>query len=176
MSATFPSKSGPGLLLTAINAATADGVVLEFADISFSAPEPADQNGNTTTVTVTAEPDGKYSDSVAVFYNRVQMEDIFLGAGIEVIEVDIATLGGSSTSDVVASLNTRYGLEFAVEDIVDEAFDVGDGQVTIKAAPGSLGYTGQMMVNLVTAPLPLTDVIVSPELGDLEIPTPVPSV
>lgn len=169
---TFAAKSGRGLLLAAINAAAKNGVTFVDEDLVFEAPVSVDGMPYDTTVSYTA-PERFEGDNDAL-YTRLDLEQIFTDAGITEVKVHAEAVTGTSTADVVAALNTRYGLQFDETDIVVEEFAAGEASVILKAATGSFGYKGELAVELTVAKPALAEQV-TPELGNLESPAPVDS-
>lgn len=167
---TFAAKSGRGLLLAAINAAALGGVSFVDEDLTFVAPEAVTGQAYDTKVVYSAE--ARYEGQAEAHFSRLDLEGIFTAAGITEVKVRAEAVTGTSTADVVAALNARYGLQFDETDIVVEEFVQGSESVILRAAPGSFGYAGEVVVEVVVAAVPLTDVV-NPELGALAAPVPV---
>lgn len=172
MSSTFADKSGRGLLLAAINAVAVEGFSFVPADIDFAAPEVVDHNGLATRVVFTATPESLFTGSKEIFFNRVDLEAMFTNAGIPTVEVNASDVPGNTVAEVVAALNVRYGTEFDATDYVAELVEAGSDSVIVRAAPGSFGFVGQLLVSLIAAETPVDAVIPNGELGDLPAPTP----
>ncbi|MNJ01677.1 hypothetical protein D3C73_1613760 [compost metagenome] len=72
--------------------------------------------------------------------------------------------------DLVAKLNTRFDLGFNADDFdLAAAIEVGSDSIVLEALPGSFAFKGQLLVSLVVDKLPLTEAVVNPELGGLQI-------
>jgi hypothetical protein len=174
MASNTADKSGRALLLAGINRAAKSGIVFTFADISLGNPVAVENQSYETKVIYTALPGHpKYEGSQQALYTRVDIEAMFTDNGIAEVQVYASDVSGSSTADVVAALNARYGLGFDENDIVVEAFEDGADSVILKANPLSHGYKGEVVVELVVPVTPLADLVVNPEMGDLEAPVPV---
>ena len=169
---TFAAKSGRGLLLAAINAAALKGAVFVDQDLVLVAPVVVTGEAYDTSVTYSV-PTRFEGDHVG-HYSRLDLEAVFTTAGITDVKVHAEAVPGISTTDVITALNARYGLQFDETDYVVEDFVSGSESVIVKAAPGSFGYTGQLLVEL-TVTLPALADEVNPQLGNLTSPAPVDS-
>lgn len=169
---TFAAKSGRGLLLAAINASALGGVSFVDEDLVFVAPVVV--TGETYATKVVYSAPARYSGDAEAHYTRLDLEGIFTAAGIADVKVRAEAVTGTSTSNVVAALNARYGLQFDETDIVVEEFAPGAGSVILKAADGSFGYTGELVVELSATAAPLAEQV-NPEVGNLESPAPADS-
>lgn len=167
---TFAAKSGRGLLLAAINAAALGGVSFVDEDLVFVAPVVVEGEAYDTKVVYSAP--ARYEGDNEAHFNRLDLEGIFTAAGILEVKVRADAVTGTSTTDVITALNARYGLQFDETDYVIEEFAPGSESVILKAAPGSFGYVGEVVVEVVVAAIPLSDVV-NPELGALVAPVPV---
>jgi hypothetical protein len=173
MSSTYAGKSGRGLLLTAINAVAVEGVSFKQSDITFAAPEVVSHNGLATRVVFTATPESLFTGSKEIFFNRVDLEAMFTNAGILSVEVNATDVPGNTVAEVIAALNVRYGTEFEAGDYVAEQIEPGSDSVIVRAAAGSFGYVGELIVNLIAAETPVEEVVPNGDLGDITPPVPV---
>jgi hypothetical protein len=169
---TFAAKSGRGLLLAAINAVALGGVSFVDEDLVFVAPTVV--VGETYDTKVVYSAPARYEGDAEAHFDRLDLEGIFTAAGVTEVKVRAEAVTGTSTSDVVAALNARYGLQFDETDIVAEEFAPGSESVILKAADGSFAFAGQVIVELSVAAIALAD-MVNPELGNLVAPVPVDS-
>lgn len=176
MSSTFADKSGLGVLFSALRkAAAAEGFELLPSDIIIGAVEASSNPARESQVAYTATPDGQYTGEAIAYYTRLDLQGIFTAAGIDGVEIEA---GAETVQDVVDAVNYRYSTGFTAADIdVSGDLSVIDGLVTLQANPTSHGFKGALQVRLVEQALeklPLSEVIVDPDLGDLTYPVAVP--
>jgi len=173
---SIADKTGRGVFLEAVNKAVR-GQGFEFAagELTFSPVEVSTNPAKEAEVQVAvANAEGiiksvngvetRISGPQVVFFDRLDIGMMFLNVGIEVPEVPAGTY--TTTGDVVAALNARYGLDFTEEDI-DFSVVVEDTSVMLTALPGSYAFRGELMVDIQQAgapELPLADVVINPVL------------
>lgn len=174
MSSTFADKSGRGLLLAALNKAAAEkGFSFAPSDLTFGAVAESTNELRESQVVYTATPDSGFEGEAIAFYNRLDLSDLFTNAGIEVVQVPA---GATTVEEVVGRLNHRYGLGFTAEDIVfGETVAEDAGSIVLTAAEGSLGFKGQLTVELVVGKFPLAEVVVDPVLDDMNLNAELPA-
>ena len=174
---SIADKSGRGVFLEAVNKAVR-GQGFEFAagELTFS-PVAASTNpakeAEVEVAVASAEGiimsvngvDTRISGSQVVFFDRLDIGQMFLNAGIEVPSIPAGEY--VTTGDAVAALNARYGLEFTAEDIDFTETVEGTFSVTLNTLPGSYGFRGELMVSIQQAgepEAPLADVVINPVL------------
>lgn len=173
---SIADKTGRGVFLEAVNKAVR-GQGFEFAagELTFSPVAASTNPAKEAEVEVTvANAEGiiksvngvetRISGPQVVFFDRLDIGQMFLNVGIEVPSVPVGTY--ATTGDVVAALNTRYGLDFTADDI-DFTVAVEDTSVMLTALPGSYGFRGDLMVDIQQAgepEAPLSDVVINPVL------------
>ncbi|MNO12916.1 hypothetical protein D3C76_25340 [compost metagenome] len=161
------AKTGRSALLAALNAAAAEGVVFQASDLDFAAPVASTNPNREVEVTYTATPDSLFEGSAVAFYDRLDLTAWFAAAGIDTVEM---LQGDTTVGDLVAKLNTRFDLGFNADDFdLAAAIEVGSDSIVLEALPGSFAFKGQLLVSLVVDKLPLTEAVVNPELGGLQI-------
>ncbi len=145
---------------------TQNGTTLTTADVAFGVPNAAPSDVVTTTgknsqVRLTGNGT-TWSGTVVVNYNRLNLADITtLTSGT----LKVAAL--TSTMEVLNYLNYFYGMVLTSDDIVDEPVTLngsGAGTVTLHAKAGSLGWIGEVTLNLVKG-----DAIVDYAVTDLSL-------
>lgn len=173
---SIADKTGRGVFLEAVNKAVR-GQGFEFAagELTFS-PVAASTNpakeAEVEVAVANAEGiiksvngvDTRISGPQVVFFDRLDIGQMFLNVGIEVPSIPVGTY--ATTGDVIAALNTRYGLDFTADDI-DFTVAVEDTSVMLTALPGSYGFRGELMVDIQQAgepEAPLADVVINPVL------------
>lgn len=173
---SIADKTGRGVFLEAVNKAVRDqGFEFAAGELTFS-PVAASTNpakeAEVEVAVASAEGiiksvngvDTRISGPQVVFFDRLDIGQMFLNVGIEVPEVPDGTY--TSTGDVVAALNARYGLDFTEEDI-DFTGAREDTSAILTALPGSYGFRGELMVSIQQAgepEAPLADVVINPVL------------
>lgn len=173
---SIADKTGRGVFLEAVNKAVR-GQGFEFAagELTFSPVAPSTNPAKEAEVEVAVANaegiiksvngvDTRISGPQVVFFDRLDIGQMFLNVGIEVPAVPAGTY--ATTGDVVAALNARYGLDFTEEDI-DFTVAVEDISVMLTALPGSYAFRGDLMVDIQQAgepELPLADVVINPVL------------
>lgn len=174
MTSTFADKSGRGLFFAALNkAAAVKGYKFAQSDLELGPVADSTNPARESEVAYSAQPDSRFEGSAIAFYNRIDLTELFLNGGIEVVQV--ADVGFTSVGEVVDALNVRYSLQFGAEDIEGLDGAVVDNVVVLRATPTSYGFKGQVSVQLVEGKTPLSEVIVDPVLGDLTLPVDLPS-
>lgn len=150
MSSSFVAKSGKGILLNAINRGIAlgeSGVQLLPADIVFGDVEGSTDESRESQVTFVGAEASRFEGSEAVVYfDRIDIGQVFLDAGVEVVEV-----GGELTSiaDVVAAVNSKHSAGFSEEDIDQSGdFDPEASSVLLSTLSTSHGYKGELLVQI----------------------------
>lgn len=173
MTSTFVDKSGRGVLLAALNkAAAAQGYSFAPADLSFGPVEASTNPVRQHQVVYTAAAESRYEGSQTAYYDRLDLTQLFVNAGIVSVEL---TQGPVNTGEVVAALNARFGLGFTAEDIdFSVAVDPAATSVILQAMEGSYGFQGQLEIQMVEGDVPLAEVIVDPVLDGPSYPEPVP--
>lgn len=147
------NKPSAELLLDLININAAKKPVpteFEAGDFTFENPEtmPYDAKRNTSVVLTPAGASGKLSKPTRVFYNRVRLSDLNEGDVL-----DLPDEGFTSTEDLLEAINTLFSAELQADDIVVAAIPAGalPKGVTLAANPNSLGYIGQLQIQLIDA-------------------------
>ncbi len=151
-------------LLALINAANPHQ--WQPGQLVFSAPAATDQSTKNTVVTVTAQEGLPYAGSREIFYDRVDMAEMPGAASVE-FELD----GQTTTGELVSAMASRFGVDVSADDIADEALpeadEFGTITVTVRAAPGSYLWHGELTLTLAPAIQALADVIEVNELDGL---------
>lgn len=181
---SIADKTGRGVFLEAVNKAVRDqGFEFTAGELTFSpvAPStnPAKEAEVEVAVAVTDDAnyiiksvngvDTRISGPQVVFFDRLDIGQMFLNVGIEVPSIPAGEY--VTTGDVVAALNARYGLDFTEEDI-DFTETVDGTHVILNTLPGSYGFRGYLIVDIQfvmdpedpLAEAPLADVVINPVL------------
>ena len=140
-------KSGKGILIDAINRGIAQvdpTLVLTANDIELGAVEVSSNEERESQVTFAAKAGTDFEGEATVFFDRRDLTELFASAGIDVVQVPE---GPTTTAEVVAALNLRYGAGFTADDIVMNTDAVIEGnEVTLSAEPTSHGFKGEVLV------------------------------
>lgn len=160
-----PSKE---LVLDEVNKKSIE--VLSFAQIEFAMPEinPGDLHDRNTRLLIT-DIDGAYNfSSRTVFYNRLDLQALFVNSGISEVELTRPE-PFTSVVDLLDELNDIYGLALAADDIEDIAPVAGDAQtLTVKAT--SYAYLNKLDIVLKVPTPELETVIPNNILDGLNYP------
>lgn len=147
------------------------GVELVQSEYTYGQPvvmEP-DQNGNNTELTITASGGATpYEGAVTIRYKRLNLADLETLVGLS-----FRSNGLTTTRDLAAQLNARYGLNFVPTDVVDEpvALVDGSGQVILTAETNSLGWVGSVEFSVIPGAADLTQYLDSSDLAGLYYPS-----
>ena len=173
---SIADKTGRGVFLEAVNKAVRDqGFEFAAGELTFSpvaeSTNPA-KEAEVEVAVASAEGiimsvngvDTRISGTQVVFFDRLDIGQMFLNVGIEVPSIPFGEY--ATTGDVVAALNTRYGLDFT-EDDIEYYVGVEGTSVILTALAGSYGFRGELMVSIQQADepeAPLADVVINPVL------------
>lgn len=149
-------------LVELLNAALAEAgnpTVYVEADLTFGTPEAYEEgtvdtseiDSYNTSILVTAG-EGLEQVQYRLHYTRLDLSTLTRLRDAELV-TEITT--ESSTHDVLAPVGEHLGVSFDAEDLDDVLFEAIDGEsnlVTLRAAVGSLGFTGE--ATLVVSDLP----------------------
>lgn len=142
------SKDSKTIAVTTINAD--HGTFITNGDVDFISIVSNESGPYNTSVTLLARENGAYRDSQVINYNRTPLNQTFTQPIIYM------TLGNiQTTADLIARINTLYGRALSTDDVISESVvpaPVSDtvALFTLKAAPGSLAYTGTVDVYFTT--------------------------
>lgn len=136
---------------------------LSLAVVQLSAPSPATGNRNST-VTLSARPASGYVGVVPFFYDRLNLAEFFVG-GLEFVGTGITT-----TADLLPLINAQYQLQMGETDIILEP--IVDGEVSLRAAPGSYLWIGEVDVVITDPLIDLEEILPVTELSGFEYPAP----
>lgn len=151
-----------------------NNIVLNPSDYDYSVPtqatppEGSDASYNTALTISSNNPAAPYIGEVEVYYNRLNLADLARLADIYVHAPDV-----TSTHAILPSLNRRYGLNLATEDVVNlpSVQLSGYRMVTLRATPESLGWIGELEIGVVEGDLLLETHLTERTLGGLNYPT-----
>ena len=141
------NKPSFDLIVDLIN--VANSTTLDETKISLGAPTAitVDSNGHNTTAVVSSVPGSGYRGDVTVSYIRLDIGLLFKN-----IALNLNVTTPSTTKDLLPLLNSKYGLGLTIDDIEDNAIDMGDGSATpthaivIKAT--SFAYIGTVTTTI----------------------------
>lgn len=142
------SKDSKSILVATVNAD--HGTFITNGDVDFISVVSNSSGPYNTSVTMLAREGGAYRDSQTINFNRTSLDQTFTQPIIYM------TLGNiQTTADLIERINTLYGRALSADDIIAET--VTPAQVsdsvslfTLKAATGSLAYTGTVDVYFTT--------------------------
>jgi len=107
----------------------------------------------------------KYDGSVDFTYNRLVMSEYFAGKNMT-FTVDLPM----TATNLVALIADRFDIVFDPLDYVSENISLGTSLYTLKSAPGSLRWVGQVQVELKERVKPLSEVIQVSQLDVMNYP------
>lgn len=143
--------------------------VLTVAELSFGAPTAGSFSGKDTKVTVTAVNGQGYKDARDIFYNRV---DLANAAGA--LSTEFALGSAVNLSDLIPSINARYGINLTAADYTDVAIPAFPGSaphetetLDIVAKATSLVWKGQLTITIDANDISLTTAIPNNTLSGL---------
>lgn len=153
-------------------------IVLSPEDYDFSDPVPvtppaeSDAVYNTRIIVTANNVAAPYQGEIDFYYNRLDLGDL-----AKMVDLSIRSPMMESTHDLIPSLNRRFGLSLSTHDIVLEpTVDMGGyRRATLRAEPTSLGWIGEVDLNVMEGDLNLEDHLVNVALGGLHYPTEYPT-
>lgn len=142
-------------------------VTLFTPRVPTTAEEIQNAQGRNSFVRIAATPLANATGATFVYYNRLDFTAMFTDeTGIQplIVPVDFDTV--FTAWDVVPFINQYYGLMLEPKDVLEETINRGDWTVQLKAHPDSLGWIGEVPVQLVRGdalvPTNFTDVKIAP--------------
>jgi len=127
----------------------APDVVFGVPAIPTSAEDVAKANGHNAMVRVQALPTASAIGYTTVFYDRVDFNDVFTGLdGIQPLRIPARLDSVFVVHDIVPLINQYYGLSLRTSDIVAANIDRTEWTVPLKATDTSLGWIGEIVVQL----------------------------
>lgn len=121
--------------------------------------------GRNSVVRVAATPLANATGATFVYYNRLNFTEMFTGPdGIQPLVVPVNFETVFTAWDVVPFINQYYGLMLEQRDVLEEPINRADWTFTLKANPESLGWIGEVPVQLVRG-----DALVAPNFPEVTI-------
>ena len=151
-----------------------NGASLPEGAVLFGTPAEVVEGEIATTLEVTAAEGSGYKGSVNVGYNRVPLSFMNTSEPNLVLETEAVTAHG-----LIGALNTAFGIQLTVDDLVDSALPAVEPNVevnaTISATATSLVWHGPVTLKI-TAPLvELSTVLTVTDLDGLYPPAAEPA-
>lgn len=145
----FLNRPSFDLVVDLIN--VANTLALNDAKVTFGVPSALvdDDSDLNTALNVKAISGAGYRGAVDVKYNRLDLALLFKNIAVN-LNVDLSVITGPTTKDLLATLNTKYGLDIDVTEIDDQPINVtvdGPSTHTI-TAKDSLAYIGSLTVSI----------------------------
>lgn len=141
---------------------------LDYRLITVGVPT-VNTGANNTRIIVSGKPNSGVNGSVPLTYNRKNIDTV-IGNRNKTFTQDNAV----TTRDLVAKINLEYEINLDAEDIVSAPLPVFPNNMpgqtlpfTLTIAPGSLLYIGNVILNLRSRDISLSDLITSVEIGDI---------
>jgi hypothetical protein len=159
------AKSSVILLLDEINRNNHNSVAL--TDVVFGVPVKTTENNRNTRVHVESAIGGNYSDSRDIWYNRLDIADVF--AHMRTIHVEVDGEQVVSHLEVLHKLNKKYKLNIQDDEILP--VEIFANRMLMTMAPSSLAFIGAVNIILtVIGDTPLYNVLVNTSLDGLWYP------
>lgn len=149
---------------------TANGVDLVASEYNFSDPTVVTRpNGNNAQIQITAKDvQSTYSGTVPVTVKRLDLAD--LG---KLVPLNLRLHKPTKMSDVIKGMNDAWGLSLTLADVLEADLTTltdGEGQVTVAAVATSIGWTGQVTLNISKGNYPLTQYLTHTQLNGIDYP------
>ncbi|QXO10937.1 hypothetical protein pEaSNUABM54_00111 [Erwinia phage pEa_SNUABM_54] len=154
-----------------VNSLNGSNVVM--SQMTFSKPQPTNGKWNgkdisqNTAIRITANAGATWTGTNVFLYNRLDLNDLvtMIGDRIKGPQPD-------TTAKLASAFNTVYGLNFVPGDIVDQpiTYENEVAQVTLKAAPDSLGWIGEWTFFLTKGDDVLDDIVQKTSLDGIVYP------
>lgn len=168
MSFQLPTKTD---ILNAIN--TANNISLKMTDIVFSTPQVVagswrdQQTDKNSVMRVSAAPESNYQGSAIQLYDRLSLSSLAFISGFKLVAPDAQT-----THDLLANIKIFTGVEFTVDDLENLPITTVDNKRTavLSAKPGSLGWVGNISLEVKEGGILLSDVVSQSNLPGLKYP------
>lgn len=148
-----------------------NSVTLVENQYTFGAPEVMEEpteKFNTTMLITAIVPDSPYEQAVTVQYLRLNLADL-----ATLIPLPVAGLNFQTTLDVALKMNSLYGMNFTADDIESTPLTLvaGAGQALLKAKVGSLGWIGEVIVQVIKGDYPINTYLTVKTLPGLDYPS-----
>lgn len=158
-------------ILATINSSNA--IALTLNDISFSVPQVVNgtwreqQTAKNTAVRVTAKETSIYQGSVIQLFDRLDIGSLAFISGFKVVAYNAV-----STHDLLTNIRYYTGVVFTTDDLENLAITTVNGKkmATLSAKPGSLGWVGNLSIEVIEGGLSLDSSITQPNLLGLNYP------
>lgn len=154
---------------------------LSESNVRLGTPAPitpgGGSNNQNTSLLLAAMPNVIYAKTATVKYRRRSLTALFRSIPVNIFKFSPAAVNASPyrVSDLIADINSTYGMNFTADDLVDQALPVGSttnnvvsgtrvSQVQVAAAPGSLSYVDSFTLNWIQAPQDISGMILTPTL------------
>lgn len=125
-----------------------DGCAFTTSDISFGPVSTILNSTRNSAVTITATPEGPYTGSRNLTYNRIDLGSI---PGVRSTVFDLTS--AFTTSDLIAKINAMYRVNLQPEDYYNDALpDINDPNLavplvfTLRAKPASYIFIGSLQL------------------------------
>lgn len=169
-------------LLSFVNAANVLGGVnvLSVPNIDFSLPKVIVGSwrervtAKNTAIRLTAKESAPYEGSQVILYDRLNLANLVHIGGFKVAGIDPVT-----THDTFDSIAFYTGIKFLPEDLEDlPVVYAQDGKATVmlSAKPNSIGWVGNLSVQMVAGGVSLPATVLVADLPGLNYPAPLPGV
>ncbi len=162
----FLGKAPPDAMVDVLNETF--GMMADYGTVDFSAPSPLFGTKTSVTATMLQPPfgGGQYSGTLVLVYNRVDVSQFFSGSDL----IRSIPLPGT-TNDIINVLKAKYNLYIDPSDFVIEHIPANTITYDLKTMPGSLRWTGSVLMSVVGAPIPLSQIFVNTTVNGIVVPS-----
>lgn len=152
----------------------ANSMTVNDADVMLSAPKPTKGTWRESATTrnsfvkLTAKDTAPYRGSVVLTYNRLDLADF---AKLKT-KTPLPCYQLTRSKQLVKPILYYYGFVLTEDDVVDEDLNLTDGAgtYTLKAKDTSLGWIGQLPIDIVVGGAPIGDLATTKNLNGLNYP------
>jgi hypothetical protein len=163
-------------LLGLINISNAINPALKLTDVTWSTPQVVagtwreQATTKNTAVRVTADPAGMFQGSVPQLYDRLPIAALANFAGFRILAPTTAV----TVHDLLRSIEYGTGVRFSVDDLENTAITTEDGKryAVLSAKPTSLGWLGNLRMEVQAGGVNLDTAVTQPLLPGLLYPDP----
>lgn len=184
------SKQSQQLLVDLINASNPSlPVALTTTNAKYGAPAVITPQAGTiqnTSIKVTAKASSQYIGNTTLSYRRLDFGSLLRSIPVRIDKYSPTGTNFSpyKISDLIAVINSKYGLNIQPSDYVDGSLPAGNtnavpaiglaagtrnSSITVAAAAGSYGYVGSFTLYWVQAPQDLATMILTPNLENARV-------
>lgn len=163
-------------LLALINTSNAIAPALKLTDITWSNPQVVSGTWReqvttkNTAVRVIADPASMYQGNVSQLYDRLSVADLANFAGFRILAPNTAL----KVHDLLRNIEYTTGVRFTTDDLenTDITTETGKRYAVLSAKPTSLGWIGNLRMEVLAGGVSLDSAVSQPTLAGLLYPDP----